>query len=246
MPASAAAERALAADHTWYHSIELAPGALTPGMVDLRRLAPKILPDDLSGKRALDAGAYDGFWSFELERRGAEVVAIDLDEAPSAEFPPLTREVLTRRSREFDVELGRGFKLAAEALGSNVERRELNVYDVSPASVGGPVDLIFVGALLVHLRDPVRALEGLRATLARGGQLISVEPVSLRDTLRAPRTPLARFEATTTLFNWWQANRAGHLAMALAAGFPEVRSLGLHRPRQERPMKGWMHSLSAR
>jgi len=242
----AAAERALAVEHSWYHSIELPGGAITPGKVDLRRQAPKILPDDLAGARALDVGTFDGFWAFELERRGAEVVAIDLDEPQSLEGPPLTRELAHNRAREIDLELGRGFRLAADALGSKVERRELNVYDVSPETIGGPVDLIFIGALLLHLRDPVGALERLHETLAPGGQLISLEPVSLRETLRAPRTPLARLEATSTLFNWWHPNRAAHLSMAVAAGFPEVRSLGVHRPRQQRPMKGWMHALSAR
>ncbi|MEX2253519.1 MAG: class I SAM-dependent methyltransferase [Thermoleophilaceae bacterium] len=233
------------AEHSWYHSIELPDGQLTPGQVDLRRLAPKLLPDDLAGTRALDVGTFDGFWAFELERRGARVVATDLDEPQSVEAPPLTRELVDSGAHRIDLELGRGFKLAAEALGSDVERRELSVYDVTPEAVGGPVDVIFIGALLIHLRDPVGALERLRDTLNPGGRLISLEPVSLRDTLRAPRTPLARLEATTTLFNWWHPNRAAHLSMAVAAGFPEVRSLGVHRPRQQRPMKGWMHALSA-
>jgi SAM-dependent methyltransferase len=242
----AAVERALAAEHSWYHSIELPGGAITPGKVDLRRQAPKLLPASLTGARALDVGTFDGFWAFELERRGADVVAIDLDAPQSLEGPPLTRELAHTRAREMDLELGRGFRLAAEALGSEVERRELSVYDVSPERVGGPVDLIFIGALLLHLRDPVGALERLHETLTPGGRLISLEPVSLRDTLRAPRTPLARLEATSTLFNWWHPNRAAHLSMAVAAGFPEVQSLGVHRPRQQRPMKGWMHALSAR
>ena len=236
----------MAVEHSWYHSIELPGGQVTPGKVDLRRQAPKLLPDDLAGKRALDVGTFDGFWAFELERRGAEVVATDLDEPQAVDSLPLTEEAVDAGNRKIDLELGRGFKLAAEALGSKVERRELNVYDVSPEAVGGPVDLIFIGALLIHLRDPVGALERLHGTLNPGGTLISLEPVSLRDTLRAPRSPLARLEATSTLFNWWHPNRAAHLAMAVAAGFPEVRSLGIHRPRQQRPMKGWMHALSAR
>ena len=60
----------------WYHTIEIAPGVRTPGLVDLRSVAPRVLPDDLSGVRALDVGTFDGFWAFELERRrAAEVVA---------------------------------------------------------------------------------------------------------------------------------------------------------------------------
>src|SRR5207244_1994191 len=63
----------------WYHTLELAPGVLTPGWFDLRDLARDIPWPDLTGKRCLDVGTFDGFWAFEMERRGAaEVVAIDV------------------------------------------------------------------------------------------------------------------------------------------------------------------------
>ena len=35
------------------------------------------IPEDLRGKRVLDIGAWDGWFSFEMERRGATVVAVD-------------------------------------------------------------------------------------------------------------------------------------------------------------------------
>ena len=48
-------------------------GVVTPGLFDHRPLVPQYgLPESLSGKRALDVATFDGFWAFELERRGAE------------------------------------------------------------------------------------------------------------------------------------------------------------------------------
>jgi hypothetical protein len=61
---------AVAANPVWYHSIELAPGLVTPGHIDLRPVARRVLPERMEG-RALDVGTFDGFWAFELERRGA-------------------------------------------------------------------------------------------------------------------------------------------------------------------------------
>ena len=67
------------ADVQWYHSLELAPGVVTPGWFDLRPMAAKLPWPTLTGLRCLDVGTFDGFWAFEMERRGArEVVAIDL------------------------------------------------------------------------------------------------------------------------------------------------------------------------
>ncbi len=68
-------------ERRWYHTLELAPGITTPGFFDHRPMVDRYeLPESLAGKRALDVGTFDGFWAFELERRGADVVALDVDD----------------------------------------------------------------------------------------------------------------------------------------------------------------------
>src|SRR5690348_5922792 len=79
-------------DIGWYHTQELAPGLVTPGMFDLRPFVGHYgLPDDLTGKRALDIGTFEGFWAFEIERRGADVTAIDVDRIQDLDWPPRLR-----------------------------------------------------------------------------------------------------------------------------------------------------------
>jgi SAM-dependent methyltransferase len=242
-----AARRALEQNPTWYHSIELAPGVVSSGQVDHRELAAKVLPDDLGGLRALDIGTFDGFWAFEMERRGADVVAIDVETIDAAEWPPLNRERLQRDSDAMGVELGRGFRLAKEILGSNVERVVSSVYDLTPEAIGGPVDFIFEGAVLLHLRDPVAALERARGALRPDGRMLIWELVSVLDTLRAPRRPLARFSPLLSDFTWWLPNYAALVSMPLAAGFAEVRRTGIQRTRgQNRGMRNWYCSIEAR
>jgi tRNA (mo5U34)-methyltransferase len=223
----------------WYHTIDLGPGGVTAGQVDLRRVAPRVLPPDLRGRRALDVGTFDGFWAFELERRGAAVVATDVEQLDDAEWPPLRRARTREVSDAFGVELGRGFAVAHEALGSSVERVVCPVGELSVDRVGGPVDVAFVGALLLHLRDPVGALERVATVLAPGGTLIALERVSLRTTLRAPRRPLAEFHAASSDFTWWIPNLSALKAMVWAAGFVAVRSTGFHRPTG--PMGAGLH-----
>src|SRR5919109_4139324 len=108
----------------WYHTLELAPGVVTEGIFDLRPVVDRYgIPDSLEGQRALDVGTWDGFWAFEMERRGAEVVALDLDDESDLDFPP------RRRPKEWStVKRGDGFRLAKEILGSKVERVNQSIY----------------------------------------------------------------------------------------------------------------------
>ena len=243
---AAEARRALDQNPVWYHAIELAPGVVTPGQIDLRAAAARVLPDDLSGLRALDVGTFDGFWAFELERRGADVVAIDVDRLEAAEWPPIARARLEREAGERGVELGRGFVLAAAALGSRAERRTVSVYDLTADRIGGPVDLAFSGAILLHLRDPVRALERIRGALADGGELRLLEPFSPRLTLLGPRRPAAGFRAAVEGFDWWLPNLAALGAWLRAAGLREERRLAVVRPPVREGLRHWQAAYAAR
>jgi SAM-dependent methyltransferase len=242
----ALAREAIARNPVWYHSIELAPGVVTHGEVDLRKIAARVLPDDLGGLRALDVGTFDGFWAFEMEARGADVVAIDVDTIEAAEWPPLNRPRLEATLEQWDLELGRGFRLAAAALNSSARRVPCNVYDVAPELIDGPVDFVLCGAVLLHLRDPVRALDRLRQTLRPGGRLLMLEQFSLVDTLRAPRTPLARFMPLSSDFTWWLPNLAAAQAWPTAAGFVGTRRQGIyHAKAPNRTLRGWLCAIGA-
>jgi tRNA (mo5U34)-methyltransferase len=146
----------------WYHTLELAPDFVTPGWFDMRPYVHHYgLPERMDGMRALDVGTWDGFWAFEMERRGAEVVALDVDHEDEYDWPPRRRpEVFSQEFR------GVGFELAHELLGSSVERVHCNIYDASPERLG-TFDLVLVGTVLVHLRDQLLALERL-ASVCRG------------------------------------------------------------------------------
>jgi SAM-dependent methyltransferase len=215
-------------------------------VIDLRAVAPRVLPGDLAGRRALDVGTFDGFWAFEMERRGAEVVATDVAEADDADWPPHRREELRAQAAAMGLELGRGFREAAGALSSRVRRVECDVRALTPEAIGGRVDLAFCGALLLHLRDPVGALERMRGVLAPRGTLLLLEPFALRESLLAPRRAVARFEPHYTPFNWWLANVATLRAWLRVAGFAAVRRLGFHRPPGREGLRQWHVALEAR
>jgi len=138
----------------WYHTLELPERLETDGWFDLRpHVASYGLPERMDGMRALDVGTWDGFWAFEMERRGAQVVAIDLDDERDLDWPP------SRRPEQFpEPSRGAGFALAAEVLESSVDRRVCSIYDAVPEELG-TFDVVICGSVLSHLRDQLLALE---------------------------------------------------------------------------------------
>jgi len=199
----------------WYHTLEL-PGHTTQGVFDLRPYVGRYgIPDDLTGKRALEVGTWDGFWAFELERRGAEVVAIDLDREEDLDFPPRLRP-----PTHPDVVRGDGFALAGELLDSRVERVARSVYDAVPGDLG-TFDLVFCGSVIMHLRDQLLALERIAALTRPGGTFISAEEYEpLTDLVPWPS---ARFRGNRNVgVIFWMPNRRAWRQMLWYAGFDRV------------------------
>ncbi len=200
----------------WYHTIELAPGIVTPGYFDTRPIVGRLpLPARLDGMRCLDIGTFDGFWAFELERRGAaEVVAADILDERRWDWPavvdPVDYAAITERKGGGD-----GFAIAAEALGSQVRRLDLSVYDLDPA-VHGMFDLVYIGSLLLHLRDPIGALERVRAVTR--GHLVSVDAFSVALTVSGPWRATLRLEPGGRPY-WLKPSLRGLREVIARAGF---------------------------
>jgi len=112
-----------------------------------------------------------------------------------------------------------------------------NYYDLTPEAIRGPVDFAFNGAILLHLRDPVRALEGARKALVPGGEMRLLETLSMSMTIRAPRRPAASFQAGHSDFNWWVPNLAGIAAELRAAGFSQIERIAMVRPPSTKRMR---------
>ncbi len=202
----------------WYHTFELPGGLVTEGYFDLRSVVAKLpLPPSLAGRRCLDAAACEGFWSFELARRGAsEVVSLDLADTSAQDWPGLVHDDVGRAGTGMANE---HFELVRAALGAtNVTRVDLNVYDADPASLG-TFDFVFIGNVLIHLADPARALRALRGVMRPDSELLSLEAMSLALTLLSPRRPLAQLWDWDEQPRWWTPNRAAHRRLVHAAGF---------------------------
>lgn len=199
----------------WYHTIDLPDGRSTPGWFDLRPVMDRIPWPDLEGKRCLDVATWDGALAFEMERRGAaEVVATDVQDHRLWDWLPRDRETGPTYYEETQGQKGRGFEVAKQRLGSGVEREWVNIYDLSPERLG-EFDVVMCGMILLHLREPFRALEALRSVTR--STLLSVEQVDPLTTVLLPRRPVSFIEGAEG--RWTIFNAAGHQRMVQIAGF---------------------------
>jgi len=200
--------------YAWYHTLDLGNGVLTDGMFDHRGVVDRyMIPDDLSGLRCLDVGTMDGFWAFEMERRGArQVVATDVNGPDDLDWPPVHR---ARTNPLIDVTKESRFQLALDALGSRVERVVRSVYELGHEL--GQFDLVFCGDLLIHLKDPITALERMLGVCC-GSTIICNPIVRFRF---GRRRALAEFDGLDE-FQWWALSEAAIERMMRAVGYRSV------------------------
>lgn len=198
----------------WWHCLELGYGIVTPGHEGGLRspsgtqnlLKQFQLPDNLKGKSVLDIGAWDGFFSFALEKRGAfPVLAID----------NFYRDQLEQTGSQ-------GFEVAKEILASQVEFKKASVYDLNPEQFG-MFDIVLFPGVFYHLKHPLLALEKVYS--------VCKETLILETHFDPYRKepPLAVFYEKAEINNdpttFWGFNESGLKAVLRFVGFKNPQTL---------------------
>jgi len=194
----------------WFQKIDIMPGLKTPGWSDpLTEKLPFFgLPEDLTGKRVLDIGCAEGFFSFEAEARGArEVVAID-------SFPDSIRR----------------FNIVREARQSNANAFLMNVYDLDPERLG-TFDLVLFYGVFYHLKHPQLALAAIQKICVGDllFQTFILEDPRVKDEPWAKYHPHGlmsganneHFDATV----FWLFNSMACIAMLDSLGFEDIETI---------------------
>lgn len=191
----------------WFHSFAFPDGTQVDGIKALPALqeeASLIFPRRLDGKRVLDIGAWDGFFSFEAERRGAaEVLATDHFCWSGAGWGDK-----------------RGFDHAHARFGSKVLSQDIDIPDHSPERLGR-FDLVLLLGVLYHVTDPYRTLE---AAAAMSRDQIAIETVTAlrHETLPAMRL-FEPLELNSDPTNFWAPNILALRQMLTRFGFRDFR-----------------------
>jgi tRNA (mo5U34)-methyltransferase len=198
----------------WYHCIDLGDGVITNGVNKVPLTERLRLPRSLKGKTVLDNCAWDGLYSFECEKRGAQrVLATDSFCWSDVSFPGST----TLGTKQ-------GFLMAREILNSGVEDQNIGPEDVAPETVGR-FDIVLLLGVVYHMKNPILVLQN-SWNIAR--ELLVVE--SHIDERFGNDTPVSVFypgrELNGDETNWWGPNRIC-LEMMLRTLSPEPRGVKL-------------------
>ncbi len=217
----------------WYHSYYFSNGYEIRGDYNIGAdIANYGFPASMAGMKVLDIGSGSGWFSTYFAQQGAEVTAVDargysdFDIYGRFSYPPLADE--KPKPDRVDEEgkpiyfsaVNSTFWLMKDMLGTPIRFKNARVYEVSPALFDGEMfDLVFMGALLLHLRDPIGALMAARSVCR--GQLIASTPVVLGEpetNMPCQYLPYTEIDHIT----WWLPNAACFKHWFLAAGFRSV------------------------
>ncbi len=235
-------------NYYWYHTVELPGGLITPGLYDIRAALPNIrFPDDMRVMRVLDVGSATGFFAFEFARRGAKVISVELpslyalDRFPGQSIGQTLEkigEMIVPKSlgavrgyvRKYTAEelyfylLEGPFAFCRSVLKAEVERCYLTVYELSPAKLGDPFDLVFMGDILLHTLNPLQALAAV-APLCRGTLVLSqVMPDEANE--KPAMHYVGGDSPSSDEVSWWHPNKSCLVQLLKKLGFASVSEVG--------------------
>ena len=150
------------ADCYFYHTMELPGRGVIEGRDwDLRGRVDEYLGNvDFAGQRVLEIGPASGFLTFEMEKRGADVISVEVTDEHGWDFVPYPdarlEEVFGPR-RIVMQQLKNSYWFSHAALQSKAKVYYGDAYNL-PAALG-EFDIAVMGAVLLHCRDPLRIVE---------------------------------------------------------------------------------------
>jgi tRNA (mo5U34)-methyltransferase len=225
----------------WWHSIDLGNGVTTNGFRSLEELTQQLkllqLPD-LQGKSVLDIGAWDGFFSFEAERRGARRVlaldhyvwSIDLPEHMKYWQECKEQGIIPEQFHKMpywqpsELPGKRAYDTAHRTLNSKVETLVADFMEMELNEIG-TFDIVLYLGVLYHMENPLEALKRV-ATVTKEVAIIETEAVVFPG---YEHLAVCEFfesnELNADVSNWWAPNEKALVGMCRAAGFKRVEMI---------------------
>lgn len=225
---------ACAAQDYWYHSFYFDNGFEQRGDYDIGTGVDDYgFPADMSGMSVLDVGTGSGWFATLFEQRGADVTTVDVrgycdfdvygrpGYVPVEQSKPAPDLVLPDGRAVYHSPVSKGFWVMKALLGLRTEFVNARIYDLRPEIFGGRTfDLVFVGSLLMHVRDPIGALAAVRSVCRDRLIANTLRIEGGGDSLETPFQVLVATPGAS--INWWVPSTACARRWFEGAGFRKV------------------------
>lgn len=173
----------------FYHVMDLPKVGTVGGAWDLRgRFDDYIGQNAMAGKSVLDIGTAAGFLTFEAEKRGARVVSFDMDDKRRQHFLPYKGHICYEDKEKYAQQLNEGYMawkkgywFAHRALQSKASVYYGDIYDL-PRELGR-FDVVIAGCIMMHLANPIQALESISRVSADKIVIIDTVDTNNQDTV---------------------------------------------------------------
>lgn len=232
----------------FYHSFSLSNCVHVDGDYNIEAtLSQYAFPQDMTGWRVLDIGPASGWFSFYFEALGADVTVVetrgyrDFDRFGDRNYAPPNRppdRIQEGRPIWFGP-VSKSFWLMHDTLKSKVRWVNARIYDVTPELFGGATfDFVFIGQLLLHLRDPIGALKAARS-VCHGTCFTTTYDWLEHEESVMPMQAMP-WTALDTI-SWFLPNKAAYALWLKGAGFTDVdveRRLEIKAGREARDERG--------
>lgn len=213
----------------FYHTMDLPAVGEIKGQWDLRENIEKYLGNmDFKGKTCLDVGAASGFLSLEMEKRGGMVTSFDADDACRYAMLPFRDSIYTtnhnlwsQQANEWLKRLHNSYWFAHRLMHSSAKVFYGDVYNI-PSELG-PFDVVMIGQIMIHLRDPIWALTSL-SKLCKETLIIAEGMLDTDDTI-------AKFDARAEVgpeWLWWKYSKGLWKEILAMLGF-EIKSISTNK-----------------
>ena len=213
-------------DSLFYQTIEIPGVGLMEGSWDHRAATDIYLGNvDFSGKTVIDVGPANGFFSFEMERRGASVTALDLGQEADWDAVPhryIDQEALRANLRDNVSRVEKAFHFTKNCLQSRVELVYGTVYEVH--RLIKPHKIALMSNVLQHFRDPFLAIQSVsqvvQETIIITESLWNDSPDFLNST---SMFLIPRAEYPEVNHTWWLVSPNLAMEILKLLGFPNLK-----------------------
>jgi tRNA (mo5U34)-methyltransferase len=211
----------LAAKIKWFHQIRLNKNFLTAGLDrSEEKCANLFIPANLKNKSVIDLGCWDGFFSFECEKRGANVTSVDDFVWRNWETKDrgydLAHAVLKSKAVKVQCPFEKLHQLTARKFFCQLKTPTKLVYKLPEKGY----DIVLMLGVLYHAPDPLGYLRAARKICK--DMLILETHVDLLD---CARPAIAYYEGDSLngdATNFWGPNTAAVIGMLKDAGFKKI------------------------